>query len=201
MYSPSVERLHRSVYPSFHAQSPPVANHWQAQVADSKRRQVSTRGSISNYIPSYYFSIEYVKKVTSRLPVGALRLSSPVESIKTISVDGKSKVILRTTTGHVEEYDHVILACHSGTSLKILENGGMVAPEEKSILSGFKWTWNPTVLHSDVSVSLSPLIWLLAMSSMIRLLNGMHCLTGTPKEEESMVLLELRYAFGASDKR
>jgi hypothetical protein len=39
------------------------------------------------------------------------------------------------------------------------------------------------------------------MSSMIRLLKGMHCLTGTPKEEESMVLLELRYAFGASDKR
>jgi len=110
------------------------------------------------YIFLCYVSIEYVKRVTSRLPVGALRLSSPVESIKTISVNGKSKVILKTTTGHVEEYDHVILACHSGTSLKILENGGMVTPEERSILGGFKWTWNPTVLHSDISVSLTPLV-------------------------------------------
>jgi len=39
------------------------------------------------------------------------------------------------------------------------------------------------------------------MNSMIELTDGMRCLTGAAKEEESMVLLELRYAFGASDKR
>jgi predicted NAD/FAD-binding protein len=102
---------------------------------------------------SQFFSINYVNKVISRLPKGALRLSAPVHSVSTSIVDGKQKVTLRTVAGHVEEYDHVIMASHSGTTLRMLENGGQATLEEKAILGGFKWTHNPTVLHSDVLVS------------------------------------------------
>lgn len=112
--------------------------------------------------------------------------------MKTILVDGKYKAILRTTTGHVEEYDHVIMACHSGASLKILENGGTLTPEERSILGGFKWTWNPTVLHSDVAVRA------LSLSSPDCTNNGW---AGTSKAQESVVFVELCYALRAADKR
>ena len=98
-------------------------------------------------------SIQYVQKVTSRLPKGALRLSTPVHSITNSIVNGKPKVTVRTISGHVEEYDHVIMATHSGASLRMLENGGQATPEERAILGGFQWTMNPTVLHSDVTVS------------------------------------------------
>jgi len=94
-----------------------------------------------------------VNKIISRLPEGALRLSAPVHSVANSIVDGKQKLILKTVSGHVEEYDHVIMASHSETTLRILENGGQATLEEKAILGGFKWTQNPTVLHSDVSVS------------------------------------------------
>ncbi|KIM25747.1 hypothetical protein M408DRAFT_330955 [Serendipita vermifera MAFF 305830] len=96
-------------------------------------------------------SINYVNKVISKLPPGALRLSTPVHSVRNSTVDGKHKVLLRTVSGHVEEYDHVIMATHSGTTLRILENGEQATADEKAILGGFQWTNNPTVLHSDTS--------------------------------------------------
>ncbi|KIM22770.1 hypothetical protein M408DRAFT_28417 [Serendipita vermifera MAFF 305830] len=97
--------------------------------------------------------IEYVSRVTSKLPSGALRLGKPVVSVTTArSEEGAfPKVILRTADGQSEEYDRVVLACHSGTALQILENGGGATPEEKSILGGFGWTQNRIVLHSDIS--------------------------------------------------
>ena len=102
---------------------------------------------------SLFASINYVNKIISRLPEGALRLSALVHSVANSIVDGKQKLTLRTVSGHVEEYDHVIMASHSGTTLRILENGGQTTLEERAILGGFKWTQNPTVLHSDVSAS------------------------------------------------
>jgi predicted NAD/FAD-binding protein len=102
---------------------------------------------------SQYSSINYVNKITSRLPEGALRLSAPVHSVANSIVNGKKKLTLRTASGHVEEYDHVIMASHSGTTLRILEKGGQATLDERAILGGFKWTQNPTVLHSDISVS------------------------------------------------
>ncbi|PVF94659.1 FAD/NAD(P)-binding domain-containing protein, partial [Serendipita vermifera] len=104
-------------------------------------------------------SIQYVKKIIARMPRGTFRHSTPVHSVTSIphpTEPGKHKILLRTSTGHVEEYDHVIMACHSTTTLEILKrgdnsSGGGVREEEKKILGGFKWTRNPTVLHSDVS--------------------------------------------------
>ncbi|PVF91761.1 hypothetical protein CPB86DRAFT_847194 [Serendipita vermifera] len=68
---------------------------------------------------------------------------------------GKRKIFLHTSTGHVGEHDHVIMTCHF-TTFEILKRGdnnkgGGVRKEEKEIPGGFKWTRNPTVLHSDVS--------------------------------------------------
>jgi predicted NAD/FAD-binding protein len=91
--------------------------------------------------------------VTSKLPKGALRLGSTVTAVSSEHINGQSKVAIRTADGRTEEYDHVILACHSGTAIQLLSNSGQITPDEKAILGGFQWTQNRVVLHSDISVS------------------------------------------------
>ena len=112
---------------------------------DNRRREVRINPLF--YTPLTSRSIEYVNRITSKLPPGSLRLGQAVTSITTTS--STPKVALRTASGHTEEYDRVILACHSKTALQLLENGGGATPEEKSILGGFGWTQNSIVLHSD----------------------------------------------------
>jgi predicted NAD/FAD-binding protein len=94
-----------------------------------------------------------VNRVTSKLPKGALRLGSTVTAVSSKHIDGNPKVTIRTADGRTEEYDRVILACHSGTAVQLLSNSGQITPDEKLILGGFQWTQNRTVLHSDISVS------------------------------------------------
>ena len=93
--------------------------------------------------------------ILSALPPNALRLSSPVNSVKTLE---SGKVLLTTADGKSEEYDHVIMACHADASLAILKAGGEVTREEESILGGFQWNKNVAVVHSDTKVSL--LVWI-----------------------------------------
>jgi predicted NAD/FAD-binding protein len=90
--------------------------------------------------------------VTSKLPKGALKLGSTVTAVSSEHIDGKTKVSIRTADGRTEEYDRVILACHSGTATQLLSNSGQITPDERSILGGFQWTQNSVVLHSDISV-------------------------------------------------
>ena len=61
---------------------------------------------------------------------------------------------LRFENGGEEEFDHVILACHSDTSLKILEAGEGITKDEKDVLSMFQWNYDRVVLHSDPKVRL-----------------------------------------------
>ncbi|KAH0585845.1 hypothetical protein H2248_007134 [Termitomyces sp. 'cryptogamus'] len=95
----------------------------------------------------------YVKQILSKLEKSRLHLSSPVESITRLS---NSKILLKTTTGISETYEHVILACHSDDAVRILRNGeGIeggqgITPAEEKILSAFQWNKNEVVLHSDV---------------------------------------------------
>lgn len=89
--------------------------------------------------------------ITSTLPKGCLRLSTKVVSAKTMD---SGRVVLTTADGEMEEYDHVILACHSDTSLAILRAGGISEVEER-IIGGFQWNRNRVVLHSDVKASCS----------------------------------------------
>ncbi|KAK1236106.1 hypothetical protein PQX77_000650 [Marasmius sp. AFHP31] len=70
------------------------------------------------------------------------------------------KVTLATASGETEEFDHVILACHSDTALKILRAGQGVTEEEERILGLFQWNKNESVLHHDEELMpLSRLAW------------------------------------------
>jgi predicted NAD/FAD-binding protein len=77
-------------------------------------------------------------------------LSAPVQAISTSS--GSSKVTVKLPIGD-EEFDHVILATHSDTSLKMLRQGLGITEDEKNILESFAWSKNRAVLHSDINVS------------------------------------------------
>lgn len=90
--------------------------------------------------------------ILSALPPNALRLSSPVHSVRTLE---SGKVLLTTAGEKSEEYDHVIMACHADASLAILKAGGGVTRDEESILGGFQWNKNVAVIHSDTKASLS----------------------------------------------
>jgi len=91
----------------------------------------------------------YVNTVVSSLPSSQLHLSTPIKSITSHTVRATSQVTITTTSGVQEVFDHVILACHSDTSLEILRQGGGVTPDEERILGKFKWNKNEVVLHSD----------------------------------------------------
>lgn len=77
----------------------------------------------------------------------------PVVSVKA-TTDAKPLVSITTRDGVTSAYDHVIMACHSDMSLKLLERGGHVTPAERAVLDGVSWSRNQAVLHSDTSVSM-----------------------------------------------
>ncbi|PVF92010.1 hypothetical protein CPB86DRAFT_802377 [Serendipita vermifera] len=89
---------------------------------------------------------------------GVFRHSTPVHSVTSIphpTEPGKHKILLPTSTGPFEDYDHIIMACHSITTRNSQEGRQRERwwgkGRGKKILGGFKWTRNPTVLQSDVS--------------------------------------------------
>ncbi|KAL5524666.1 hypothetical protein ACEPAF_9811 [Sanghuangporus sanghuang] len=87
----------------------------------------------------------YVDKIAGGLKKDYLHLASPVVSVKLLSSDNLE---LKTANDRTELFDHVILACHSDTALRILRAGN-ISSEEERILSKFKWNKNEAVLHSD----------------------------------------------------
>ena len=95
----------------------------------------------------------YVKSILAKLPESQLHLSTAIASLTSSTVTGSSKhtVTLTTTDGQQAQYDHVILACHSDTTLKILEAGN-ATQEERDVLGMFEWNRNQVVLHSDPSL-------------------------------------------------
>ncbi len=123
-------------------------------MADHIRRQVclaSIKVNKSIFGLTNYYSKVYVDKITSHIPGAHKRLSSPVVSVSSTEDSSKS-IELRTTDGAVETFDHVILACHSDTALRILKRGNCTEQEVR-ILSKFGWNKNEAVLHSDPAVS------------------------------------------------
>ncbi|KAI0667621.1 FAD/NAD(P)-binding domain-containing protein [Trametes maxima] len=95
----------------------------------------------------------YVQQILSRLPAPQLHLSTPIHAAKSIPVYNKSekshRVELTTASGDTFAFDHVILACHTDTTVDILKAGGGMTPEETQILGAFKWNRNEAVLHCD----------------------------------------------------
>lgn len=101
----------------------------------------------------------YVKKILSKLPASQLHLSTPIRAAKSIpiSINGAGsgqthQVELTTASGETQTFDHVILACHTDTTVGILDAGGGMTPEEARILGAFGWNKNEAVLHCDERV-------------------------------------------------
>jgi uncharacterized protein len=59
------------------------------------------------------------------------------------------KVIVSTANGKIQTFDKVILACHADQALRLLESP---TPDEKRLLSTFKYQKNIATLHTDESV-------------------------------------------------
>ncbi|KAK7443219.1 hypothetical protein VKT23_015816 [Stygiomarasmius scandens] len=72
-------------------------------------------------------SKQYVNEILNKLPKNQIHLSTPVHSVTTLKNDdpAKTKVVLKTASGISEIYDHVIMACHSDETLRILKAGGL----------------------------------------------------------------------------
>nr|VWP01065.1 Multicopper oxidase GIP1 (EC (Aurofusarin biosynthesis cluster protein GIP1) (Gibberella pigment protein 1) (Laccase-1) [Ganoderma boninense] len=90
----------------------------------------------------------YVKRILSRLAPSQLHLSTPIQALK--SVPETKHLELTTASGEKLSFDHVIFACHTDTTVDILEAGDGMTSEEAPVLRAFKWNKNEAVLHSDV---------------------------------------------------
>jgi predicted NAD/FAD-binding protein len=55
-------------------------------------------------------------------------------------------VTLRDAQGHVERFDEVVIATHGDQALALLEDA---APQERGLLSAFRYSRNHAVLHTD----------------------------------------------------
>ena len=93
-------------------------------------------------------SQQYINAVMAEFPNDRVHLQSSVVAVQ--SVDD-NRVLLRFGDGRENVFDHVILATHGDQALDIVRD--TTTPEEKTILSGFQYSENTAVLHSDLRVS------------------------------------------------
>ena len=98
---------------------------------------------------NFRYSKKYVESILSQLPAAQLHLSTPVHALWS----GEGNVILETTTGKHETFDHIIFACHSDDALRILDAGSGATPKEREVLGAFRWSRNEVWLHYDENVS------------------------------------------------
>lgn len=107
-------------------------------------------------------SKQYVNKLIPRFikAGGRVKLNSPVQSV----VREHEQIIV---TAHAKdksadpnesfEFDEIIFACHADTALSLLKDA---SADETEVLSGFRFTKNTAVLHTDTSVlPKKPLAW------------------------------------------
>ncbi|THU86832.1 FAD/NAD(P)-binding domain-containing protein [Dendrothele bispora CBS 962.96] len=82
-------------------------------------------------------SKQYVDEILKKVPKGQVHLSTPVHSVTSLNSDdpARAKVLIKTASGTSETYDHVIMACHSDESLRILRAGGLTQDEIPPLVS------------------------------------------------------------------
>jgi predicted NAD/FAD-binding protein len=83
----------------------------------------------------------YVEAMLPR--IAQVRVASPVHTVKRLA-DG---VEVRTS-GHVDRFDAVVLACHAPTSLAMLD----ATEAEREVLSRVRYQPNVAVLHTDTAL-------------------------------------------------
>jgi predicted NAD/FAD-binding protein len=71
-----------------------------------------------------------------------IRLRTPVVGVRREA----HRVLLRTSSGLVESFDAVLLACHADQALALLE---VPTPAESALLSAFPYECNEVLLHTD----------------------------------------------------
>jgi predicted NAD/FAD-binding protein len=89
-------------------------------------------------------SREYVKKIAAKIGEKNISLNNEVIAVKRSG----DKVLVKSKQGE-ESFDYVFFATHGDQVLSILENPN---PQEKSVLSNFKYQPNLAVLHRDSSL-------------------------------------------------
>ena len=89
-------------------------------------------------------SRSYVSKLLEKL-TGPKFLERKIIKIRRQS----GKILLRDSQGIVEEFDKVVLACHSDQALQLLEQP---SPDEQQVLSALPYQDNSVVLHTDTSL-------------------------------------------------
>lgn len=109
-----------------------MANHQMLQVTDRPQWRVVRGGSNT-----------YVRALRSRWRVQE-RLNTPIRKV----LRGQQGVTIFTDDS-AEDFDHIVLACHSNQALRLL---GDASDAERSILGDLPYQTNDTVLHTDASV-------------------------------------------------
>lgn len=99
----------------------------------------------------------YVDRVLAKLPKQNLHKGrSAGRIVEAWYEQSKSRWLLRTTDGRVQEYDRVVFAAHADTTTRIL-SGELDKDEEsralQSCLGSFEFNKNTALLHTDEKVS------------------------------------------------
>ncbi len=89
-------------------------------------------------------SARYVEKLTATFR-DRIRLGAPIKSV----TRHPDRVELSPVNGDTEQFDHVVLACHSDTALAMLADP---TPAEREVLGAIPYQENLTVLHTDIAV-------------------------------------------------
>jgi uncharacterized protein len=85
---------------------------------------------------------QYVERIAARLP--DVRTGQPVREVRRLAGTGKLAVSTRAGS---ETFDHVVLACHSSQSLKLLAEP---VEAERKVLTDVRYQRNRALLHTDV---------------------------------------------------
>lgn len=86
---------------------------------------------------------QYVDRILARL--SDVRLGCPVLGIERRDSSSVGSVGVRSAQG-TEWYDHVVLACHSAQTLRLLDD---IDPQEREILAAIPYQPNEAWLHTD----------------------------------------------------